>query len=874
MDQKKYIPHLVAVLLFIIISALFFKPVVFDKKQIRQGDVTNFLGASKEISDYRETNKKEALWTNSMFGGMPAYQISIQYPNNLIQYFQKITLKIFPTPVAMIFLCMIGFYFLLITMKVNPWASIAGGIAFGLSSFFVIVLGAGHNTEGFAIAYMAPVVMGVFITMRGKLWLGGSLTALALAIELNANHLQITYYLLITVLFVGLGEAFRLASKGESRYLAKATGFLIAAAFLAVLPNYSNLALTNEYGKESTRGKSEITIDSKDQKKTNGLPIDYATQWSYGKGETFSLMIPNINGGASEAIKDYDKDALKSVDDQYKESIGQQGAYFGDQPFTSGPVYVGAIICFLFVLALFIVKDQIKWWLLAATVLSIMLSWGKNLEGFTEFFFNWIPGYNKFRSVSMILVIAELTMPLLGMLAIKEIIKRPGEVRAKMKFIYIAFALTGGICFLVYIMPTSFVTPVSDVESKQINDAVLKQGGTANIASDIIMNLENARTSIVQSDALRSFFLIFAAGLLIIVSLFKKYNPVVISAGLAVLMLFDMWGVSHRFMSERNYEKKTASADQFSPSPADELIWKMNKGKKDTLDYRVLNLDNTWQDAATSYYHKSIGGYHGAKLKRIQELYENVMENNVNMVRSTLQMQPNDSVLNDALARQGSLNMLNTKYIIFNPEGGVIENTNACGNAWFVKDVKMVESADAEITSIKSFSPKTTAFVDKVFAKDIDSFKPKYDSSAKIEMTFYSPNDLKYTSSASSDQFAVFSEIYYAQGWDAYIDGKLTPHVRADFVLRAMKIPAGQHQVEFKFEPKAYYSGEKIALAGSILLILFFGVGIYKSKQGENEINPEITGEQEGDEEETEEVKDEKPAKKEKGEEKISTKGK
>jgi hypothetical protein len=699
--------------------------------------------------------------------------------------------------------------------------------------------------------------------------LGGALTALALAVELNANHLQITYYLLITVVFVGLGEGYRLIAKGERNYFFKAVGFLVVAAFLAVLPNYSNLILTNEYGKDSTRGQSEITVDNKDQKKTSGLPIEYATQWSYGQGETFSLLIPNINGGASKAIANYDKSALKGVYDdseEMKRNVGGQSAYFGDQPFTSGPVYVGAIVCFLFILGLFIVKDSIKWWLLAATILSIMLAWGKNLEWFTEFFFKVIPGYNKFRSVSMTLVIAELTMPLLGMLALKEIVKNPTEVKSKMKWFYTSLGITAGIALLVFVSPTSFVTPVGDNESQQITDAVVKQGGTKANANDFIVNLETARTNIVQGDAMRSLLFILAAGIFLALFLYMRFNVVLLAAGMSVLMLWDMAGVSYRFMHDdkdpdlSSYEKKTKPEDQFSPTAADLQI--MQDSSK---DYRVMNLAvSTWQDASTSYYHMSIGGYHGAKLKRIQELYEQVMEKNENEVRTALQMQTNDSVLRDVLSRQAALNMLNTKYIIFNPDGGVLTNRYACGNAWFVKEVKMVDNADAEINAVKNFSPKRTAIIDKVFDPTLGGFTPKYDSTAKIQLTAYEPNDLKYSSNANTDQLAVFSEIYYAKGWNAYVDGKLTPHVRADFVLRAMRVPAGNHEIEFKFEPSAYFTGEKIALAGSILLLIFFGVGIYRQSQDKE---GEIAA---GEDETTEDEKAEENSSK--GKEKVETK--
>ncbi|MDQ3109036.1 MAG: hypothetical protein M3R17_03990 [Bacteroidota bacterium] len=829
MDTKRYIPYIAAIVIFIIVAAIFFKPVVFDGKRVIQSDVTHYNGVVKEVKDYRDKTGDEALWTNSLFSGMPAYQISVLYPANAVQYIHKFFLKVFPLPVAMVLLSMIGFYFLLTTLKVDPWIAISGAIAYGLTSYLITLIPAGHNTKAFAIGYMAPVLMGVLLTMRGRLFLGAALTALALALEIYTNHLQITYYLAMIVLFVGLGEGIRLYKEGNIKYFGKAVGLLVVAALLAVLPNYTNLALTNEYGKESTRGQSDITVDNAQHKKTSGLTLDYATQWSYGKGETFTLLIPDFSGGASEAIADYDKSALDDVDERYKEQIGSAGAYFGDVSFTSGPFYIGAIICFLFVLGLFIVKDNIKWWLLGVTVLAIMLAWGRNFIGFTEFFFNNIPGYNKFRAVSMILVIVQLTMPLLAMLALREIVKNPGEVKAQIKKFYAALAITAGICLLVYITPSSFVTTVSPQESARIVDGAVKQGISQDVANDFVANLETARYALVTSDAMRSFFFIILAAGLIFLYLRVKFQTIVLAGGLSLLMLIDLWGVSSRYITDEkgrsNYEKPKKTEASFVKSKADQIIL-----QDPSPDYRVLNIAaQTWQDANTSYWHKSIGGYHGAKLKRMQELYEQVIDSNLMEVRSGLGVATSDSMMRDVLSKQTALNMLNTKYIIYNPEGGVLTNRFACGNAWFVSNIKLVENPDQELAMVKTFSPKVTAIIDKSQLKDgsLAEFKPRYDSTAVINLTSYAPNELKYSSNAASEQLAVFSEVYYDKGWKSFIDGNPAPHVRADFVLRAMKVPAGKHEIVFKFEPDTYYTGEKIALAGSIMLFLFVAGGIY-----------------------------------------------
>lgn len=850
MDLKRFLPQAVAIVLFALITAFFFSPLVFDGKRVRQGDITQFAGASKEIKDFREKTGEEALWTNSMFGGMPAYQISVQYPNNMMQYIQRGFMKIMPAPATFILLCMVGFYFLLLTFKVDPWLSIAGAIAFGLSSYFITLIPAGHNTKGFAIAYMAPVLMGVILTMRGRLLLGGAFTALALALEIYSNHLQITYYLMILVLLVGIGESIRLVKEKQVNYLFKAAGILVAAALLAVLPNITNLALTNEYGKASTRGQSEITLDDKEQKKTSGLPIEYATQWSYGKAETFTLLIPDFHGGASDAIDSYSPGATDDVDPQYKEYIGKgQAAYFGDVSFTSGPYYAGAIICFLFILGLFIVKDNIKWWLLAATVLAIMLAWGRHFMGFTEFFFYNVPGYNKFRAVSMILVVVQLTMPLLAMLAVREIVRNPGELKTQTgkRAFWISFALTGGIAFLVWIMPSTFVDTIRDRDVQGITRAVTEQGGGQDVVNDIVANLEIARLNIVSSDALRSFFFILLAAGLLYFYIRKPFGVLPLAGGLTLLVLIDMWGVGHRYISKDNYEKPKKNENAIALTEADKMIL-----RDTSKHYRVANIaTDTWQDGTTSFYHKSIGGYHGAKLKRVQELYEQVMAANLNQVGTALNMKQQmmeraskapdslrmmaqmqaqmqgDSVVDQTLSNLSAVNMLNTKYFIYNPAGGVLTNPHAAGNAWFVSEVKIVPDSDEELKAVKTFDPKKTAVVEKSFEAQLAGFKPQPDAKGTIRLLSYAPNHLVYESNSSVEQLAVFSEVYYEKGWKAFIDTKPVEHMRADFLLRALRVPSGRHTIEFKFEPDFYFTGEKIALAGSLMLLAFFAGAIF-----------------------------------------------
>lgn len=831
MDKyRKYLPYAVALILFIIITAAFFKPLVIDGKQVRQSDIQHHKGMSKEIADYREKNHKEPLWTNSMFGGMPAYQISVLYPSNYINGVQKAfsVISRIPFPVTSILLCMIGFYFLMVTMKVNPWVSIAGAIAFGLTSYMITLVPAGHNSKMFAIAYMAPVVMGVLLTFRGRLWLGAAITALALALEINANHLQITYYLMMLLVFLGIGEVIRLWKAKEKKYLAQACGILGIAVVLSILPNLGNLLLTNEYSKFTTRGQSELTIDNTEQTKTAGLPIEYATQWSYMPSETFTLMIPDFMGGASEPIGSYDEAALKNVDSRWKESIAQQGAYFGDVIFTSGPYYAGAIICFLAILALFIVKDNIKWWLLGATVLTIMLAWGRHFLGLTEFFFEHVPGYNKFRAVSMILVVVDLTLPILAMLAIREIMNNAAVIKQKMKQFYIAFGLTGGIALLVWLSPASFVTTVNADTEQRIQQGLTSQGGTQVDVDEYIANLEIAREAIVKSDAGRSFLFMLLAGILLFFYIKKPFNAGALAGGLILLVVIDMWGVSHRYIGDENYERSKKKEVAYVASTADQMILQ----DKDP-SYRVLNVAvDVWQDASTSYFHKSIGGYHGAKLKRIQELYEQDMSQQIaalqTAMRAGLTGAPGgDSIVDAAMAQQSTLNMLNTKYVIYNPDGGVLVNKSACGAAWFVDNVQIVENADAEITAVKTFNPKTTAIVDKRFASQVGNFKASNDTTATIKVVSHAPDKIVYESNSKVDQVAVFSEIYYPVGWIVTIDGKESEYFCTDYVLRGVKLPAGKHTVQFEFHPDSYYTGEKVAMFGSILIFLFVGAAVY-----------------------------------------------
>lgn len=826
---KKYVAPAVAIILFILVTAFFFKPLVFDGKRVKQGDIEHHEGMSKEIVDFRAKYHREPLWQNNMFGGMPAYQTSVLYPSNLLNPLQKgiAVITRIPFPVTAILMCMIGFYFLMLVFKVDPWLAIGGAIAFGLTSYMITLVPAGHNSKMYAISYMAPVLIGVFLAYRGRVWLGGALTALALALEINSNHLQITYYLLMMLVFIGFGENIRLFIANKYKEMLKSNAVLAIAVVLAILPNMSNLLLTSEYGRYTTRGPSELTIDKDQHNKTEGLSIDYATQWCYSITETYTLMIPDVMGGASQAIKDYDADALKKVDEQWRESIGYQGAYFGDVSFTSGPYYVGAIIFFLAILAFFIVEDKIKWWLAGISGLAIMLSWGDHFLGLTEFFFNYVPGYNKFRAVSMILVIVNLTFPLLAMLAVRDIMNNPGLMKKKINQLYIAFGLTAGICLIFWLMPGAILETVNQTTESQIISGITGQGGNMDNAYAYIAQLEIAREAIVSSDAGRSFALILiVAGLIWSYVRWNLPNALLI-AGVVVLVSADMIIVGQRYISKDNYEKSKKHEIPYKASAADNMILQ----DKSDPSFRVLNIAvNTWQDASTAYFHKSIGGYHGAKLKRIQELYEQVLEKQIDNVQTSMQgaMETSnpDSVIQATLASQGAINMFNIKYIIYNPQGGVIINQSANGPGWFVDRVKIVPNADSEIVAVGKVDTRHIAVVDARYEGMLKGFVPTVDSNATVKLLSHGADKIAYETNSSVEGVVIFPEIYYPLGWNVSIDGQPAEYFCADYTLRGMKVPAGKHTITWEFHPDSYYSGEKIALIGSFLVFLFVIGGI------------------------------------------------
>ncbi len=805
---KSIAPYLVAVFVFVAITMAYFSPMLEGKK-LKQHDIAMYKGMSKEITDFREATGEEPLWTNSMFGGMPAWQISVRYSGNLMGYVDTLLTLGLPSPAKYVFLYFLGFFILLLVLKVDPWLSIAGAIAFALSSYFFIILGAGHTSKAHAIGYMAPVLAGIILAFRGKYWKGALLTAVALALEIKAGHLQITYYLLLMVVIYGI---FKLVDAIVNKTLPsffKAFGFLLVAAMLAIFTHSTNLWATYQYGKDTMRGKPELTKEK--EIKSNGLDKDYITSWSYGKQETWSFLIPNAKGGASGVLGDVD--ALKAADPAYRKALSQQtNAYWGDQPGTSGPVYVGAILVFLFVLGMFFVKGRLKWALFAITVLSILLSWGHNMMWFTDIFIDYVPGYNKFRAVTMTLVMAELAIPLLGILALNEVLKNPATIKEKINLFYISLGLTAGLIILFYLLPTTFFSFLSQNEEAQFSAAMGGADGAQ--VSAYLDSLIAVRVSLFKADAMRSLLFILAAAALIYIYVINKLNRAWMIAGVALLILVDMFGINRRYLNNDNFVRAAVADQPFKPSKANQYIL------QDTdPDYRVLDLtQSTFNDASTSYFHKSIGGYHGAKLQRYQDLIEYYIQNEMQSIINVLSNQPTMEKITNMFYRQQVLNMLNTRYIIYSPDAQPLMNPAAFGEAWFVDSLVWVPNPDAEIAALGKHDLAKTAVVDTRFKNEVDQVS--WTGDAAIVMTDYQPNHLTYQSESTNDRLAVFSEIYYANGWNAFIDGEQVPYLRANYILRSLMIPAGKHVIEFKFQPQVWVIGERISFVASMLLLL------------------------------------------------------
>ncbi|MFC2089957.1 YfhO family protein [Bacteroidota bacterium] len=818
-DFSKILPYIVAVLFFIVLSFAYFSPLL-EGKRMNQHDLKTFKGGAKEIADYREETGEEALWTNRMFVGMPAYLISTKYHGNLLQHVNRI-LQIGPRPASQLILLMLGGFILFLALRINPWLSILGAIAFAFSSYNFIIILAGHNTKVIAIAYVAPVLAGIFMTFRGRRLLGASLTGIFLSLQILANHPQITYYTLFIILFFGLSELYFSIKEKQLKELFISAGVLVAVVALAVLSNYSRLATTMEYSDYSMRSETELSQDEGDQ--TGGLTLSYATGWSYGIDETMTLMIPGFKGGSSSyQLNDNSQtfEALSQLDRNFaKRFIESVPMYWGNQSSTAGPVYLGVVIVFLFVLGMFILDGRFKWWILAVSVLGIMLSWGKNFMGLTEFFMHNIPGYNKFRTVSMTLVIPQITFPILAILALNKILFGNME---KAKILYglkWAAGIVGGLSLLFLVIPSlagDFSSPM-DIRTVDALSGGNPQARTA-LSDSLLPAFEADRMAMLRKDAFRSLlFVLLSGGLIYLYKIREqKLNLNLVLGLFALLIIVDMWPVNKRFLNDSKFESKSKAEVPYTATPADQAILQ-SPGKNE----RVLNLTvSTFQDGQTSYFHQSIGGYHGAKMRRYQDLINTRMIDEMQLLIGALQQQ-NMNALDSTISRLNLLNMLNTRHIILNPNTAPLENMYAMGNAWFVNELRYVENADQELADVTTIDLKQTAIADIKYSDAISSLKYKEGLADRINLVDYKPNKLTYESSSNAERLAVFSEIYYEKGWEATIDGELADHIRVDYLLRGLLVPEGEHTIVFEFKPRSYYMGEKVSYAGSALLILF-----------------------------------------------------
>ena len=805
--------HLIVLVIIFLLPLAYFTPAVFEGKKLMMGDVVQHKGMSKEIADFRKEFDKEPLWTNSMFGGMPAYLISTIYKADKITVIHRIlTLDGFQ-PVSHIFLYLLGFYIALLLFGVNPWLSLAGAITYAFSSYFLIIIEAGHISKVVALGYMPPIIAGVYNAFRGKILLGSAITGLFLALQLVVNHLQITYYTFLIILIYGIFELVDAIKNNRLLEFIKPVLVLSVFTALAIASHFTAMWTTYEYGKYSIRGKSELTTNT--ENKTSGLDKDYATQWSIGIDESLSLLVPNIKGAPGAfGINSKTFDFLKKNAGgtaQAKNILTRLPSYWGKQPYTL-PVYAGATVCFLFIFGLFFVKGKIKWWLLTITIVSIVLSWGSNFPLVTNLMLDYFPGYNKFRSVSMAIIMAEFAMPLLSILAVKQLINGHSDKKTIIKYIKYSFYIVGGISFFLLLFPGIFGL------SAPADEQYMQQG--YNRLVDLLMD---DRKHLLMADAFRSFIFVFLSAGIIYLFTVQKVKATHTILGLSILFLIDLWPVDKRYLNNDNFVTKRQEENPFIASTADQLILKDREP-----DFRVLNLSvSTFNDASTSYYHFSIGGYHGAKMRRYQELIEHHISPEINNLITVFNNQPVPSVLDSVMAKLNVLNMLNTRYIIYNKEAPPLVNKHELGNAWFVDNYKLVNNADEEIEALSAFDPRKEAIVDKRFNDKLDGFMPSPDTTARIVLTKYEPNNLIYSSKSNTEQLAVFSEIYYDKGWQAFIDGNPAPYFRADYILRAMQVPAGEHTIEFRFHPKSYYIGEKISLAGSLLLILLFFGSLY-----------------------------------------------
>ena len=809
--------HFLVAAIFLVICFFYFTP-AFQGKTLGQYDVIGAQSTQKEINDYKASGTT-ILWTNQIFGGMPAYQVWAPYADNITTWVIKGLVTVFPNPIYDVLLLLFGTYFLFVVLKLNPWLAAAGAVAFTFSSYNIILLQAGHSNQALAIAFFAPIIASVFLTLRGKYLLGGSLTALFMALEFKANHIQMTYYLLMALaILIGI-ELYHAIKFKTTRPFFKSLAYLATAIVLALMVNASLLWSTMEYSKYSYRGQSNLTQNKKEV--SSGLDKTYAYQYSQGVGECLTFLVPNAYGGGTgtEMLDQNSATAkvfiAKGVAEEQAATYAQQmngipglSTYWGEKrPSTSGPFYFGAVICFLFLFGLFIVKNRIKWWLFGTVVLTLLLSFGGNWPYVSDLFFNYFPLYNKFRTVESIIAVTSICFPILAFLAVQEVVNATDK-KDIVKKLKLAFYITGGLCLLLIALPTLILGFKPSDFQTGIGYLTQALKGDSIMANSIANAIVNDREDLERADAIRSLIFVVVSFGMVWLFIRQKINLTVFSLLLVALVLIDMWQIDKRYLKEANFQDQQEVEQQIKPRPVDSVI----SGDPDP-DFRVFDyadFANIKQDNINPYFHKSISGYSAARLKRYDELIDNQLAQNP----------PNHHVLD----------MLNTKYIIIQAgtkNADSLKNPTACGPAWFVKGVKVVNNADQEMQALKYFSPKDTAIADKQYKQLFTIGLPGSDSTATIKLTKYNPDHLTYQTSSTTNRVAVFSEIYYDKGWKMYIDGVDHPYFRADYLLRAAQIPAGSHKVEFVFHPASYYTGEKISLAGSVLLVLALGGAAY-----------------------------------------------
>jgi hypothetical protein len=790
---NKFYPHALAILGFVVISLLYFYPVL-QGKQIFQSDIVQYTGMAKEQNDFRATDDVEPYWTNSAFGGMPTYQLGAKYPHDYIGAIDDV-LRFLPRPADYLFLYFLGFYGLMLVLKVDPLKAFFGALAFGLSTYLIIILGVGHNAKAHAIAYMPLVIAGFILVFQKKYILGGLITLFATALEINANHFQMTYYLLIFLLILAAYFIYQQVKEKEYKSLLYSFGVLAAAGILAIGANATNLLATSEYADFSIRGKSELTFNPNGSKNetTSSMSKDYITEYSYGVMESFNLIAPRLFGGSNNEAVGKDSNMYEFMigqgvpEDQATDFVSGMPTYWGDQPIVAAPAYIGIVVFFLAILALFIDKRKIKYVFLSGSIVALVLSWGKNFPVLTDFFIDYVPMYDKFRAVSSIQVVLELCIPVLAIMGLQSFFKL--DKKLQWKALYETTILGLGIILILFLSKSMFSFSGG-------NDAYFQES----YGPEFVNALKLDRMSLYSADLLRSgFFIVLTAGVL---WLFIKdrfaQNTAIIIVGL--LMVSDLFFVDKKYVSGKDFVSGSQVEVPFQESPSDTEIL------KDTANYRVFEVGDI-MGARASYFHKSIGGYSAVRPRRMQQLIDyQISKNNIEV-----------------------LNMLNVKYVIQKDKEGKefpVSNPDVNGNAWFVSQVKLVNSADEEMKALDSLDSKNVAIVN---SKDFEFKKTAFakDSSATITLENYKPNYLKYVSNNSNEGLAVFSEMYYGKGWNAYIDGKSVDHIRVDYVLRALNIPAGKHTIEFKFEPQVIKTGSTITLISSIGMLLLLVGGIY-----------------------------------------------